>query len=448
MVLIGAVALHLDRTAFGVGEATIAAIALGPLDREDRVPEATPADALIRGFGMAITTTERGLRLLVALGLILAALVTGETAARILGSATRPLAWLVFAAHPFVARTDLLYPGLLSPLPIALMIGGIVYLRGGSDWWAVGAVLGAAGAAVLDAHAQVCAIAAVVVVPLCVRDGDPARRLRLIAAQLVAGVGAWGAAGAPFAAERAVANAPGLLDLIGIGGSAPELSEGLPAVMSLLGEGLLVPVVLFGGLAYGLVRQGGRSAVRWGLAGLGVVLLVVAAPLATGSGWRPGPGLSALLPPAALALASALSRHVRALAVAGGLLLVVAIIGMVRAAPTWNDSKPGALQHVLDRARSHAAPGGRLVLWGEDRFAMLYYLRRGHDPGVPVLLVPEDTPMDDAALLLREQLRAEKGREHVLPPVLICPRTVPPGMELLPLAWADEHLAPLRLSKE
>ena len=105
------------------------------------------------------------------------------------------------------------------------------------------------------------------------------------------------------------------------------------------------------------------------------------------------------------------------------------------------------MTEVLDRAREHGAPGGRLILWGADRHALLYYLRRGHDPAMPVLLADEDIPLDQVGDLLRSQLRAERGREHLLPPVLIHPRpkNAPPGLAFVDMPWADDTLAILRL---
>ena len=434
VVLIGAWALHLDRSAFGVGEATTAAIALGPLDHEVRTPAPTPAHGLIQGFGIVMTTTERGLRLLVALGFLLAALVTGEAAARLVGTPTRPLVWLVFATHPFMARTDLLYPGLLAPLPLALMLGSVVYLRGGSHWWAIGAVLGAAGAAVLDVSTQVTGALAICGPPLFLRSQSGERRVRLAAAQVVVFAGAWLRAGQPFDASPALDGEPGLPALLGFGGAAP-----------LLGEGALVPLVLLCGLAWGLSRLAWRAGAISVGAGLLVLIVVAGARSLAGGDWSEGSGLSALLPALALALGWVLSRDPPLIKLAGGVFLVVALVGMARMAPTWRQAKTGPLIEILDRARTHAAPGGRLVLWDDDRHALLYYLRRGHDPGIPVLLVDEDSSLEHLAELLRQQLRAEKGREHLLPPILIHPRAVPPGMEPVPLEWADEDLAAVRL---
>jgi len=436
VILIGAWALHLDRSAFDAGEATTAATALGPLDHEARVPTSTPAHALIRGFGVAITTTERGLRLLFALGLLLAALVVGEAAARMVGAYGRPLVWLIFATHPFMARTDLLYPGLLAPLPLALMLGGGVYLRGGSRWWAASAVLGAAAAAILTLPAQLAAALTVFGLPLLLRSRPVGHRARLAALQVAVFLGAWLSAGCPVDVGPALDGEPGVAALLGIGGAAP-----------LVGDGALVPLVLFGGAAWGLLCVGGRRATIYACAALAIIAVVGSAPRGAGGGWGEGSGLAALLPGAALGLCWALTRDGRLAKVAGCVLIVVALVGMARLAPTWRGEKPGRLNQLLDRARTHATPGGRLVLWGADRHALLYYMRRGHDPGIPVILIDEDSSMDQLADLLRQQLRAEAGREHLLPTVLIHPRAAPAGTELLPVDWADDQLAAIRIKR-
>ena len=180
---------------------------------------------------------------------------------------------------------------------------------------------------------------------------------------------------------------------------------------------------------------------------LTIIAVVGLAPWAAGGEWGEGSGLAALLPAAALGICWALTRDDRLTKVAGCALIVVALVGMARLAPTWRGEKPGRLNQLLDRARTHATPGGRLVLWGADRHALLYYMRRGHDPGIPVLLIDEDSSMDQLAGLLRQQLRAEAGREHLLPPVLIHPRAAPAGTELVPVGWADDQLAAIRIKR-
>ncbi len=431
--MIGAQALHLDRSPFLSGEATVAATALGPLDREDRLPQATPGHRFIGGFGLAITTTERGLRLCVALGIILAALVTGEVAAGLAGAQARPLVWLAFAAHPLTARSDLLYPGLLAPFPMALILGGALYLRGGSTVWALAAVIGAAAAATLDTTVQVIALTLVVALPLVTRAPRPLTT-RLWLAQLVALAAAWHGAGRPWLSGTPVTGEPGLTTLFGA-----DVSTALDAAQTLAAAAILGP------LLFRLCRDPRAAALR------PIALAAAAAAITLGAlhllapGYSTGAGITAALPPLILAFAICAAAAPALRRCCGAVLSVVILLSMADAAPTWRLEKRGPLESVLDHTRARSTTGGRLVLWGEDRHALLYYLRRGHDPGVPVVLVDEEVEMHDLAPLLRDRLRVAPGEEARAPTILIHPPCEPPGLELSERPATEHQVASLRL---
>ncbi|MAE65935.1 MAG: hypothetical protein CMJ18_16815, partial [Phycisphaeraceae bacterium] len=147
LLLLGVCALRLDGREFSIGEANHAWAALGALEGDARTPGSGPAHGFLRGFGTAVTTTPRGLRLSVVLGLILAALLVGEIACRLHGPTARPFAYVAVAACPLAGAGTLLYPGLLAMLPMAALLGVAVFLVRGGPGWMIIATVGAAGAA-------------------------------------------------------------------------------------------------------------------------------------------------------------------------------------------------------------------------------------------------------------------------------------------------------------
>lgn len=432
VLLIGVLALHLDRSPFTPGEATTAAIALAPVDHESRVPAGNASHALIRGFGVAVTTTERGLRLLILLGILLGAVVVGEVAAHRGTAEARPIVYVTFAALPCFVRQDLLYPGLLAPLPLALVLGGAPFVRGQSWWWLVGAVAGAAACTTLDARILVTAIGILGAVAMT-SGASATRRALLVGTAGVAAGAAWWAAGFPFVLSEALAGEPGVLTVVGIGG---------PGIVT----GLVVLALLFACAT----ERNADGVVRLCIAVL-LATVVICVPLLAGSGFSDTASSCAILVPAIAAAAAALSRKGRiALAFVALAAACVIAAAVPRALSRVDAAEPSdeSLHSVLDRARQHGATGGRLVLWSESRHALLYYARRGHDPAMPLILVDEDASLDSLADLLRVQLRAERGREHTLPPILIHPRPhkAPPGLMFVDAEWADDSLALVQLT--
>lgn len=114
-----------------------------------------------------------------------------------------------------------------------------------------------------------------------------------------------------------------------------------------------------------------------------------------------------------------------------GLIGVAALLGgaflLHRGSPATPESAP-EYRTTLDTMRPLVPSGGRIVLAGPDRFGLLHYTRRGHDPRVPLILVPEDSSIDG----LREALTRAFGRQlgpEEWPPVLLHPAgdAPPPG---------------------
>ena len=105
------------------------------------------------------------------------------------------------------------------------------------------------------------------------------------------------------------------------------------------------------------------------------------------------------------------------------------------------------MRDVLAHARELGQPGGRLIVGGELRFGILFYSRRGHDPGIPLLLVPEDVAPEHLATVLRERLQVREGQEHRTPTILFAPppETVPPGFRLVTDSATDPLIARLEL---
>lgn len=422
VVLLAVAATRLDRSELSAAEGVHAQAALGPIENDRRgVPAASPWDgpyASWRGGAYVVGTTERSLRLPVMLGLLLAAAVLAEAVVRLAPSASRGTVWLLCAASPFLHRTDLLHPGLLGALPAALLIGGAVHARGGSAWWLPGAALGGAGLVAADPRATPLAAAGVLAAAL--------GAVRLSRAVILVAVAGGAVSVAAFAAGW------------------PEVAPPDPETdIAASGRGFLSgwPWLVLGGAPWAAAACRAatrRAAAAFAAAGVGLgaatrallpdapveswtghgLVLVLAASLFTAAleaGFRRGFALAALL----LALAAGVPEFRR--------------IAGYDAGGAEADSDP--VRGLLAEARGVSVSGGRLVVAGPDRRTVPFYVRRGHDPGVPVLLVPEDVAEDGLAALLRHQFRAAPGTEARLPPILYRPPpgtpAPPPGLALV-----------------
>lgn len=424
LVLIGVPATWLDRRELSPAEGVCAQHALGPLEHDPRAPRLAgqptgPATAL-RCWGTLVGTTERSLRLLVVLGMILGALVTGEAAARLAGAAARPPAWLVIAASPLMQRGDLLHPGLMVVLPVALVLCGPVFVRGGGLVWLLASLLGLAAAPFLGPGVLVLGVLVILSEVLLV-PAAPEQRWRpagaatlqlttlLGATALGPGLQLW-----QHVPLQAVHGSPEAGDLLPAG-------TGLPGMLALLAAAALVLLLLL------------RNPLPWELRvmpGLlvagGFVAGLIPAP---GGGLLQGGAWAGLLPPLALMAGVSTGGRVWVAAVIAAPLALVAVLLWSRYQPV----EDSPMRDILDQTRAEARPGGRLVVFGPMRHGLLFYSRRGHDPGVPIISVPEDASWEDLRAELERQLGVPPDAPGTVElPVLVqqAPVRPPPGFRL------------------
>ena len=432
--------LRLDRRELSVPEASFAQAGLGPLEHDPRganLRSAPGPTRLLSSWAMIVGTTERPLKLLAVLGLLLLALVSAEGAVRLASTAqARPIVYLLFAASPFLNRSDLLHPDLLAAWPLVGLFASAVFVLGGSFFWLIPGLLGGAVAPFFGGSLATLAVllppaaALARVAPLGPARGErdcPWWRgaLGALCVWIPLGAAAWGR---PMEALAA----------LGLGGRT-RLVTGLTSPSSLLfflacGTALVALALLLGN-----PRERPR-AVRL-LAIPAAVVLAVSTPKLAGGAWGPLvlllPALALLAAPG-LARASALARFT-----AVAVLFAAALLPLATAPPPPAD----VFRRVLLEAREEGRSGGRLIVHGPTRFGVIFYGRRGHDPGMPVISIPEDTTFDRLEEWLRERMRLQRGVPHPEAlPVLIHPppREPPPGFDLEPLP--GRSLARLRLS--
>ena len=110
----------------------------------------------------------------------------------------------------------------------------------------------------------------------------------------------------------------------------------------------------------------------------------------------------------ALAVLAAPSRR-RSLVVLG-ILIAAGLAGQA-----LSEAAPGRpMRDLLDHAARLAKPGGRLVVAGPLRHGILFYSRRGHDPAIPILLVPEDTSETELPARLKEAVGSGPQSPEIL----------------------------------
>jgi hypothetical protein len=461
--------LRLDRSELSAAEGRFAQGALGVSEHDARGSVDGPPAAILRAWSMVVGTTERPLRLLGVLCLLLAALLAGEAAARLAGPRARPVAWLVVAASTFLNRSDLLHPGMFAALPVALSLGSLVTLRTGERAWLV-AGLGASLIAPFLGAVILVAVLAITWLSILLEETAPPRRRALIAT-LSAGALAPGIIGIARSGALEVpdtwAHQPGLLDLFG----ATEVGPGVPIGF----------VVVAAALLFGLLRTEGHRRLELGM--LVAILITAGVTLALpGSGiavldssWAAAflPMLALLVALAAIALPRwAWAAVILALAACALLpLWDLATLRLQDSAGTRPDAasryrspdetadpasipaaRPGVasgpMRAILAQARALSRPGGRLVVGGPLRYGILYYSRRGHDPGVPLVSIPEDVSPTELSSWLAERVGPTAAPAGPGPTLLMHPppSPPPPGMEYELVPGSDGRLAWLRFS--
>ncbi len=353
------------------------------------------------------------------------------------GELVIPIGVSVVALSPWLGQ-DLLHPWNLGLGAGGFLLCALAYCAGGGCLWLVPSAMGGAILGQLDLRgAPAIVLAAVLLVMLHPRRG---RAMVASFSVLVAALlSAWSAHG--FPGQFPIELPP-----------TGTLESPVAGLLFLDSVGATPTLAIWAGAALGLalVRQYGRRVL--GRAGLSLAL--VAATFALSSGWQDlsfrGQGFSLFLVPLAGLLAALTSAAPALLRIPLILALMIPLVGPDLTAPrpgsewrpAWQASPARQFQPGLHALRAHVIPGSRVLLWGEDRFALLHYAGRGHDPAVPILLVPEEIAFDRLESELRDRLVIKPGEEDRAPPILATPplRPLPVGLtesriESGPMAW-------------
>lgn len=416
--------LSLDRRELDSVEAAHAIVALHQLEGGP-LPDVAPqtGHSVLRAFSYVAGATERSLRMPGIFALLLAGIILAAIAHRLWGPRARATTLFACCACGFVLHSARLDPELLAVLPAALLCA--LLLPNPRPWiWNCAAVAGAFLTPLLAPQLSPVVVLAAVFCALGV--GARPRSVKL-AFTLCLALYLPFLLGAPFTwppAPHAPPDAPGLVAFF------PGTDAGI--------EFLLTTLIL-GSIAYALGELRARPAAVLPLS-MGL-LAIVCTLAASGPLSMNGARHVVLMPVTALLLgyasAGAPPRIMRwlllgALLVFAALLLRTLLFGAPIAASSTSNTAP--LRNVLQAARSEGASGGRLILAGPDRFALLYYTRRGHDPAMPVLLCPEDVSEANLLARLEDALGVRPGTANA-PPVLLWPRGLlqAPGIVERPL---------------
>jgi hypothetical protein len=409
---------HVAPREFSVREAGFAASLSAEADgRPDpAATEATrPLLRALRASSALVGLTERPLRALILLAAALGSLVGAMALARVAGPAAAWIFAALAAASPFL-EADLLDPMLFGFAAGGLLLGVLPLLASGSPAWAFPLAAGGLLAAAGDPRG---ALAVLIAAAILLAARAPWRR-RLSAALVLAGSVLAGLAlsarGLRFPAAPGIpVDGPGLLALSGTGPS----------------EGAALAVLASATLLLGLL--GRHPGLRFAALGVAAALAAFVAAAPRGAEAFSGTGFSLFALPAAALVAAASASVPARLGPLLPLLLAAALV-LDRWPEAWRlaaaelgggvrHERP--LQERLETVRGLVEPGGRVLLLGEDRFALLHYAGRGLDPGAPILLIPEDLRLADLGAELRSRLGVDPGISDRAPAVWVWP------------AWSD-----------
>ncbi len=393
----------LDRRELDAAEATEATLLLARMEGGP-VPasELTSAHQVIAQGALLFGTTERALRLAGVAALILAILVTASVAGMRNGPRARTIALSVAAASSAVSTSARLEPTLLGLVPVAFL--SLLFLAVRTRWQNALVLCGALLTPVLAPCLELPAVAALILIG-CGLAGRPRERalgisglLLLLLPHLL---------GVPWV----------LLPLPADPVDGAGIAALLPSFKDPFGTGAAL-FLLAGVLLYVLTP----AVLRQRMLPIALVSLVALAVAAVPGGLAFDQArLIVLLPFLMLLVADGAARMresaQRALAGACLLLLVLLASRPVPEPPSVMDARTRLLA-----VRNAGAAGGRVVLAGPERFRWQYYARRGHAPGMPLLLVPEDVSAQALATRLEDALGMPPGASGAPPVLLLAPR--------------------------
>ncbi len=369
---------------------------------------ATPAQAATLGYVMylvgATPETLRGFMLFVLLVL---------AAATLEGLRRCGIAVAIVVLGWILASREIVEVDFVSPMWIAAALVGVARLASAdeSEWSAGRAAVGILGAAALASFspgAAVC-LAAVLIVDATTTRAARARITTAVAAAVCGGLA--------FAIDRDVVSRLRFDPVATTGWHAMPSLPWLPkpfewvalAVLGCLGAASIVFV---------------PTADRRRAVGRVVCLALIGgcAPFLAPS------SRDAIIAPVWLAAIAALvgacaSNAPRAIAWGLAILVLGCHVQLVRDPPPPKDRPDAVL--VLESARASRLPASGLVVSGDLRVAVAVAARTGHNPGIPVVLVPEDAEPGGLAGVCR-QLGLQ--RVWFVPP----PETAPPELIATP----------------
>ena len=401
-------AQSLDRRELDSAEAVHAVVLLAPLDGGP-VPlfAAQPAHAVLRAFSFIAGATERSLRIPCVFALLLAAILCASIAHKLFGPRGRAAALLCYGISGFIVHSARLDAETLGVVPVALLAGLLLPAPRHAGWNCAALV----GALLTPLFAAQLHIVVLVLAVFCALGVGSARRAPALGVALLLALHVpWALGAVPLWAQLA---------------AAPEGTAGLT---HLLAGSDTAPY--FGATCLALACSTFALSELWSNPRallpvcLGLLLLACTATASGGLQWSGG-RFAALLPLASLLFAFSLSAATPRAARWALLLTLLLCLWMasgLTGGGTTLAAKRAAdpLRSVLQAARMEGASGGRLILAGPDRFALLYYSRRGHDPGMPVLLCPEDVTAAELAPRMKYALGMLPGSAKA-PPVLLWP---------------------------
>lgn len=427
-LLIGLPAISLDGRSLTAREGHHAMALIGPLELETRLPGSertgpqertealgapkgglaheSPLLRFLRTGAAILGTSERVLRGICQLGVLLGTLLLVAICATTGRAAVGFIAPLYLS--PLVLRGDGLEPEMWAFLPPALLLAGMALLRSRFPWSMLLYAIAGGSAAWLQGRAEWTCIILLLTTPFLLG------RATLGRATLASSVAAL-----PLVLVRLLELAP---TSWASSASAPALG-----VRDLAPTASIVLLVLFGATTLACIlmavrgshsndQNEGRLLVLFG-----VLLVANAFPHFQGFSVS-GTDWVAVLPLLSLIFATTLSGLPRnpGVVFSLGFLLLCGLSGW----QVMKEKAPAPLWLVLEEASEWAEPGGRLLLHGDDRYALLYYSRHGHYPNIPTILSPDEGALPDLLKELPDRIRSGSSKP---PSILAYPPLEAPG---------------------
>lgn len=392
----------LDRRELDPAEAEQATLILAGLEGGP-LPggEISVAHRVLAHGALIFGTTERALRIAGVAAILCAILLTASIAGALFGPRARAIAVAVAAASSSISASARLEPALLGLLPAALL--GLLWLPARTRSQNALILLGAVLIPLLAPCLEV-PLAAVFVLVGCGLAGRPPERALAISG------------GCMLLLPHLLGAPWRMLPLSADPARGAGIEALLPGFKNPIDTAAAL-VFLAGFLLYLLTP----SVLRQRALPIALALLVATALAAVPGGFDVAEARLSLLLPFLMLLAADGASRMSATAgrmLAGACLALLLLLAM---RPVPEEAGMADARARLLAVRSVGASGGRLILAGPERFRWQYYARRGHAPGMPVLLVPEDVSANALAPRLEHALGMSPGSAAAPPVLLLAP---------------------------